>query len=230
MALEASDIMFLDRNRGDSMSGGVFMWVIVLVLIFFAFGWGGNFGNQRNNSCEGNHGGNGDSAALAALIATQNSNNRSYDLSQVERDVLTSSCKTQEDVFNTACATQKQILEAQFAMQLGFQNQQAQLAQCCCDIKTAIQNDGEQTRALMQGNTIQSLRDVNNELQRQLLVSQLVSQNQNQTNTLVDTLLPRSQPCYITCSPYMSSYFGTYGLYNNGNGNCCGNNSNCCNG
>lgn len=86
-------------------------------------------------------------------------------------------------------------------------------------MKTAILNDGEQTRALIQGNTIQALRDSNNELQRQLTVYQLTAQNQAQTTSLVDTLLPRAVPAYPSCSPYMATYYGTSTL-NGVYGNC----------
>lgn len=186
--MDASEALLLsERNKEEGLGGGLFMWVIVLVLIFFAFGWGNRgWGNNEN----------------VPRFANQ-------DLSQVERDVLQTSCKTQND-----------ILESRYTTQLGFQAQQAQLAQCCCDLKQAIAQDGEQTRALIQGNTIQGLRDTNDELQRQLLLNQLVSQNQNQSMTLINTLLPRAVPAYPSCSPYMANYFGMCGM--NGLFNNCG--------
>lgn len=216
--MDASEALLLsERNRGYDdgygMSGGVFMWVIVLVLIFFAFGWG------RNN----NGWGNGDGVNNNGLVAALAAQGRTQDLSQVERDVLQTSCKTQSDVFNTACATQKEILESRYTTQLGFQAQQAQLSQCCCDIKEAIHSDGEQTRALIQCDTIQGLRDANDELQRQLLLNQLVSQNQNQTASLINSLLPRAVPAYLSCSPYMANYFGMFGFGNGCNCGGCGN-------
>ena len=188
--------------------------MIVLVLIFFAFGWGGNRG--WNNAGDGN----GFVAALAAQGRTQ-------DLAQVERDVLETSCKTQSDVFNTACCTQKEILENRYATQLGFQAAQAQLSQCCCDLKEAIHNDGEQTRSLIQSNTIQDLRDRLEQAQRQQMISDLFSAQQAQTLNLINTLLPRAVPAYPSCSPYMATYYGAYGLY--GNNGCCNNNGCCCN-
>lgn len=204
-------ILLSDRNRNDDgycLGGGIFMWVIVLVLIFFAFGWGRNdWGNRTSN--------NGvDAGTLFAALGAQN---RTYDLSQVERDVLTSSC-----------GTQKEILESRFTTQLGFQNAQAQLAQCCCELKDAIAEDGEKTRALIQNNTIQALRDANEQKDRQILLYQVTAQNLNQTDTLINTLLPRSVPAYPSCSPYMANYVGLYNLAsmfaNNGN---CGNCGNC---
>lgn len=212
--MDASEALLLsERNRDDGFGygGGMFLWVIVLVLIFFAFGWG------RNGRGE-NIGGENIAAALAAQGRTQ-------DLSQVERDVLQTSCKTQGDVFNTACCTQKEILESRYTTQLGFQAAQAQLAQCCCDLKTAINSDGEQTRATIQGNVIQDLRDRLEQSQRQLMVSDLFSAQQAQTLNLINTLLPRAVPAYPSCSPYMATY---YGLYGNSGCNCGCNNGRGC--
>ena len=218
--MDASEALLLsERNNRDcdgyGMGGGVFMWVIVLVLIFFAFGWGRNGGWGNNGDGYGN---------VASLLAAQG---RTQDLAQTERDVLMQSCKTQEAVFNTACATQKEILESRYTTQLGFQNQQAQLAQCCCDIKQAIANDGEQTRALIQNNTIQALRDANEQKDRQILLYQLTAQNLNQSDVLINTLLPRAIPAYPSCSPYMATFYGMngYGLFNNNGG--CGCNNGC---
>lgn len=223
--MDASEALLLsERNNRDGWDGdGMFMWVIVLVLIFFAFGWG-NGGNRWGNSGAGL-----DTTALLAAIGAQG---RTQDLSQVERDVLQSSCKTQEDVFKTACSTQKEILESRYTTQLGFQNAQAQLAQCCCDLKQAVASDGEQTRALIQGNTIQALRDALEQRDRQLMVSDLFSAQQAQTLNLINTLLPRAVPAYPSCSPYMATYFGAQGWFNNnGCGNCnCGGCGGCCNG
>ena len=200
--MDASEALLLSERNRDydgncGLGGGVFLWIIVLVLIFFAFGWGRNgFGNNGTDN-------NGLVAALAAQGRTQ-------DLSQVERDVL-----------QTSCATQKEILESRYTTQLGFQQAQAQVAQCCCDLKTAIAEDGEKTRALIQGNTIQALRDANEAKDREILLYQVTSQNINQTQNLLSALIPRPIPAYITCSPYMSAYYGAYGFGNGCQSGCC---------
>lgn len=144
------------EGKSDTMGGNGFLWVILIFLFFLGFsGSSGLFGGNSSNA-----------------------------MSQVERDVLTSSC-----------ATQKEILESRFATQIGFQTAQAQLSSCCCDLKTAIHSEGEETRALITQNTIQELRD-------QLQSAQLSLQNVAQTQNLVNQLRPFPQPAYITCSPY----------------------------
>lgn len=71
-----------------------------------------------------------------------------------------------------------------------------------CDITNAIHAEGEATRALINQNTMQELRD-------QLQAAQLQLGNLSQTNTLISALRPFPQPAYITCSPYTSaSNFG----------------------
>lgn len=118
-------------------------------------------------------------------------NNATNGLAQVERDVLTSSC-----------ATQKEVLESRYTTQLGFQNAQAQLSNCCCELKTAIHAEGEATRALITENTIQDLRD------RLTLANNAIT-SQTISNNVINAVRPTPIPAYITCSPYTSAYYNT---------------------
>ena len=164
----------VDANSSFGGTNG-FLWVILIFLFFLGFNRGGLFGN-------GYEGYNG--------------------LSQIERDVL-----------NTSCNTQKEVLESRYTTQLGFQNISAQMAQCCCDLKTAIHAEGEETRALIQANTIQDLRD-RLALANDAITTQTVSHN------VINAVRPFPAPAYITCSPYQSVPFTAY---NYGYG--CGGNS-----
>lgn len=126
--------------------------------------------------------------------------NRNYGgMEQVERDVLT-----------TSCNTQKEVLQSNYNNLLGFKDLSYQNQMCCCDLKTAIHAEGEATRALIQDNTIQELRDrlttANNALTVQTIVNQVVSQ-----------IRPCPVPAYLTCSPYASA-FNNFGC-----NSCCGN-------
>ena len=67
-----------------------------------------------------------------------------------------------------------------------------------CEITTAIHAEGEATRALINANTMQELRDKLQSAQYQL-------DNIHQTQELVGTLRPFPTPAYITCSPYTSA-------------------------
>lgn len=73
-----------------------------------------------------------------------------------------------------------------------------------CEITTAIHAEGEATRALINSNTMQELRDKLAERERDLQTVQFQLSQQAQNATLIGTLRPFPQPAYITCSPYQS--------------------------
>lgn len=145
--------------------GNGFLWVILIFLFFLAFS--GGFGWNR----------------------------RDEGMTQVERDVLTTSCSTQREVIESKYDTALQLA------QLGYQNQL-----CCCNLQSAIHAEGEQTRALITENTIQNLRDG-------LSASQALLNISAQTQNIVNQLKPFPVPAYITCSPYAtnSTYYSGYG-------------------
>lgn len=114
----------------------------------------------------------------------------------------------ERDVLNGTANTQKEVLESRYTTQLGFQAVQAGMADCCCKITTAVHAEGEATRALIQANTIQDLRD-RLALANDALTTQTVSTN------VINAVRPFPVPAYVTASPYVN-----YGYYGN-----CGNNS-----
>ena len=184
-------------DRGMGGMEGSWFWVILLFLFFGGNGFGGN--NQQT---------------------TQN-------------DFLT------RDLFNMqqanqscCCDTQKEILESRYTNQLGLQNLGQQASSCCCetnrnidavradaykntcDITTAIHAEGEQTRALINANTMQDLRDKLNDRDRDLLVAELAFRGDQNVSKVISSLQPTPKPAYLTCSPYgngqnpYSPYYG----------------------
>lgn len=143
-----------------------------------------------------------------------NGNATTSSMAQVERDVLT-----------TSCNTQKEVLQSNYNTLLGFKDQQLQISECCCEnrlaianqtnaLATAIHAEGEATRALIQENTITDLRERLNTANNALTVQTI-------TNGVIDAVRPYPTPAYITCSPFMSAYYGYgsgYGLYGSGCG------------
>ena len=77
-----------------------------------------------------------------------------------------------------------------------------------CEITTAIHNEGEQTRALIQANTIQNLRDRLEAKSQELQTANFQLSQQAQNATLINELRPCAKPAYITCSPYQARNFG----------------------
>lgn len=81
-----------------------------------------------------------------------------------------------------------------------------------CEIVNAIRDDGNATRALINANTMQDLRDKLAERDRDLQTANFHISQQAQNATLIDALRPFPTPSYITCSPYT----------NNATVGCCG--------
>lgn len=179
-----------DDHRDGFFGEGGFFWIVVLFLIFGmmgggGFGWGNNAATQgaitRGELYEG----------FNTNAILQNQNGLMRDQFGLQRDIL----ENRFDAQKCCCDTQKEILESRYTTQLGFQAQQAQQAQCCCDIKTAIHAEAEATRQLINQNTMQELRD-------NLQAAQLQLGNLNQTQTLINALRPCPIPAYPSCSPY----------------------------
>lgn len=198
---EALSVMNATRDGygyGDGMYGGWF-WIII---ILFAF-WGNGF--NRNNASEVDI----DTRFLERDIFNTNQN-VSNTACQTQRDVLENRytnqlccCETQKDILLGNANLQKDIL-------LGNQSLSSQMAQCCCDLKTAIHAEGEETRALITNNTIQDLRD------RLALANNAIT-SQTLANDIINGILPKAVPAYPSCSPFVPSYIGFNG-YNNGCG------------
>lgn len=198
--LSAGDIMALTKNNDGFFGDGI--WGIIMLLIIAGlfsgngFGWG-NRGNLANDTLLGDE-----------FIKR--------DLFNVNQNVSNTACQTQKEVlenrFNcsqNACNTQKEILESRYTTQLGFQNAQANLSNCCCDLKTIIHAEGEATRSMLQNDKIEQLRD-------QVYASNLALNNANLANTVINSVRPFPIPSYSVTSPYV-------GLYNPYNGCGCNN-------
>lgn len=77
------------------------------------------------------------------------------------------------------------------AVAAGFCNISKEMAECCCDIKQLIKDDGNLTRALINDNTIQALRDKNTELQ-------VAVSNNAQNQYLLNTILTHIHPSVVS--------------------------------
>jgi hypothetical protein len=204
-----------DNDRDDyGMGGSWFFWIIIILFFFCGNGWNNNGNNQtltadefiKRDIFQTNQ--NVSNTATATQLEVLNAK---YDNAmQTLENRYTNQLGLQNlgsQMQECCCGTQKEILESRYDALLTAKDAQYQLSNCCCDIKNAIREDGEQTRALIQGNTIQELRD-----QLSAVTNQLSNTTQN--NTLISALRPYPTPTYLTCSPYMSSYYAYNGLSN----------------
>lgn len=209
-------------NDGMGWGGGWFIWIILIFAIFMGgngFGWGGNGAGLQGALTRGEM---ADGFNTAEILRNQSGIMRdNFDvqravlenryanqlgLAGVERSIMENRFANQQG----DCSIQRDILESRYTTQLGFQQAQAQQQQCCCDLQTAIHAEGEATRALINANTMQELRD-------NLQAAQLQLGTLSQTNTLLAAIDKTPVPAYLTCSPYQAVQY----QYTRGCGGCC---------
>lgn len=176
-----------DRNNNE-FGGGYWIWIILLFLLF-----GGNWGNNGN-------------------LQNDELMNQEF----IKRDLF----NTNQNVSSQGFQNSRDILESRYTTQLGLQNLGQQTQECCCatqraidgvntqsfkntcDITTAIHAEGEATRALINANTMQELRDKLADRDRDLLTANFQLSQQAQSANIINTLQPTPKPAYLTCSPY----------------------------
>lgn len=202
-------------------------WIIGLAVVGGIFGNGGfGFGGGNNR---------GNCATQADLSAGFSTSEIMSDLN----DILLGQA-TMQNFINQGFAGVNNTINQGFAgvnnavCTLGYQNQagfnalSTQIAQCCCDTRSAIADvkyanerntcdiiraGQDNTRAILDFLTnekIEALRAENTALKGQI-------SNDRQTRTIIDEIKPCPIPAYITCNPYQSAY----GFGNNNGCGCC---------
>lgn len=197
MGLSAADVAAVTRNNDcyDGFGNGGWIWIILLAFLFRG-NWGG-------------YGGYGGESPLVSEEFIKR------DIFNTNQNVSNTACQTQRDVLENrytaqlcCCETQKEVLQSRYDAALQAQAIQAQLASCCCDLKTAIHAEGEATRGLIQGNTIQDLRDRLAERDRDLSAANFQLSQQAQSANIISTLQPTPRPAYVVQSPYVAYGYG----------------------
>lgn len=103
------------------------------------------------------------------------------------------------------------ITQAQYANQLSSCNLGHQIegtkyeaAKNTSELVSAIQAEGAATRALINQNAMQDLRDRLESRDRDLMVAQIQVSQQAQTSSIIEATRPTPIPAYPVCSPYQS--------------------------
>lgn len=126
---------------GNSCFGGDWAWIILLLLLA-GNGWG-----NGNNS----YGGGSNNGVLPYMwnTATQNDVNRGFDaaatagqLSNIQNSITTGFSNAEVANCNRTIDAMNQNFANAQAMNQGFNNLAAQLAQCCCENRLAVANLG----------------------------------------------------------------------------------------
>lgn len=195
--LTASDVLAMNNSKGG-LFGENGIWFIVLIL-FFLGGFGGGFGGWGNNASQG-------ALTRAELYDGLNSQNTFSEFRSMQSDINNGFNSVNQNI-NNASASNALALNSGFSgvqigmnngfngvmsgMNAGFNGIQSSIADsryamqsCCCEIKNTIHSEGEATRALIQENTIQALRDAVADKDRELLTTGLVAAQTVQTNNL----------------------------------------------
>jgi hypothetical protein len=213
--------------------GGDGIWALVLLALLFGNngfgGWGNNGNNLATTDFVSSEFTQRDISQLSNTVTSQYGN-LSTQLCNCCSDINSNIANGFYNTANNICNLRSDVLENRYASALGFSNTQrdilmqttqlenqlgitslqglARLDSCCCDIKQAIREDGEQTRALITQNTIQDLRD-------RLASAKDIISDREQTDTILSRLQPTPTPAYLVSSPYQS-------LLNTGITNGCG--------
>ena len=195
MAEETNGIqpMYDLADKANNDCGGSWFWIIIFVL-FFAFGGWGNNNNQTNTM---------EDEFIKRDIFNTNQNVSNIG-NQNSRDILESRYTTQlglsdlnTAILNSSNANQREILQNRYDNSLQTNTLQAQMQNCCCELKTAIHAEGEATRSQMQNDKIEELR-------ASLNTTSNAYNNVSLANNIIQALQPTPKPAYMVSSPYAS--------------------------
>lgn len=165
-----SDLAAVTRdNDGNGWGSG---WFLIVVLFLFMFGFGGNGWNRQ-----GEFGQYATAASQQEILFGQQFGqindrltnigngicNLGYEMQgnigQLGKEVALAQAGTNTTIMQTGNNIQSQIASCCCEQRLATANLSAQMDRQTCDITTAIHAEGEATRALMQANELQALRD-----------------------------------------------------------------------
>lgn len=202
----------------DGMGCGSWIWIF---LLFALFGGGyGGFGRQGYGvtSLELQQGFDNQSVMRKLDGITNGLCDGFY---AVNTNNLQMQNQLQRDLCQGFSATNSAIAENRFAAQncccetnRNIDAVRYEAAKNTCDIVRAIEKDGQETRALINANVTQALRDKLVEKDQMLQTANFQLSQQAQSATLIDAIRPCARPAYITCSPYFAQG------YNYGCGGC----------
>lgn len=165
-----SDLAAVSKDN-DGWGGGGAWWIIILFLfVFMGGGWGGfnrqgEFGQYATAASQqeilfGQHFGQLNDRitnvgnGLCTLGYEMQGN-----ISQLGKEVALAQAGTNTTIMQIGNSIQGQIAQCCCDNRLATANLSAQMDRQTCDITTAIHAEGEATRALMQANELQALRD-----------------------------------------------------------------------
>ena len=156
--MSLSDIAAVTRNNDcDGWGNGGALWIIILFL--FVFMGGGLWGNR------GDYGQYATAATQQEILFGQQFGQLNDRLTNIGNGICDSTFALNNSITAEGRALQSQLAECCCENRLATANLGAQVDRQTCDITAAIHAEGEATRALIQTNEIQALRDKVNALE-----------------------------------------------------------------
>lgn len=233
MTMEGSGIVpVMDVNRngygygdGFGCGGGWFMWIIVLFALMG--GWGNGFSRGY---------GNGPGLTQVEMQQGFDTQNILRKLDGINNGLCDGFYAQNTTMLNGFNGVQRDLCQGFASVNAGIAENRFAMQNCCCEtnrnidavraenykntceITNAIHAEGEATRALINSNTMQDLRDKLADRDRDLMTANFQLSQQAQSANIIGTLRPFPQPAYITCSPYQAAST----VYGCGCANSCG--------
>ena len=224
--LTAADVGAVVDNKlghgygyGDGFGyGNSWIWVI---LLFAIFGGGFGYGNR----------GYGLENALTRSDLQQGFDNQSVmrKLDGITNGLCDGFYATNTNLLQGQNQLQRDLCQGFSAVNAGISENRFTAQQCCCEtnrnidairyenakntceIVRAIEKDGDATRAFINANTMQALRDKIVAKDQELQTVNFQLSQQAQSASLIEALRPCAKPAYITCSPYFAQNAYGYG-------------------
>ena len=217
-----ADIAAVTRNNEDGYGtwmNNPFIYLVWMMMARMFGGWGEGYGPGAAGL-----------ATAAGQYATQADIQRAFDTNTItgKLDGITNGLSDGFYAVNTSNlqgfnGIQRDLCAGFNSVNNGIAENRFAAQQCCCEtqkgllenryasekntleITNAIHNEAEATRALINANTMQELRDRLEARDRDILARDFQLSQLAQNQYLVNTIKPCPIPAYLTCSPYASA-------------------------
>jgi hypothetical protein len=153
--MSLADIAAVTRNNNEGFGDGNGWWIILILL--FALG-GNGFGYGR---------GDGRCATVEDVNNSANFTRLENQVRFNENAIQNGFSNTFNGIANLGYRELENFSTLRYDNAIGQKELAAQIAACCCETKGLIQAEGAATRALIQENKIEALRDKVNALELQ---------------------------------------------------------------
>lgn len=172
--LNASDVLAMTRSKDGFLEGN---GIIILILFFLMFNGGlGGFGNA---SAQG-------ALTRAELHESLDSKSIQDSIRGVQQGLCDGFYANNSTLLTGFGNLQKDLCGGFAGINANINQLGYNMQNCCCEVKQAIRDEGEATRALFQSNVIQELRDKVADKDRELLATGLVAAQGVQTKAIQD--------------------------------------------